>query len=590
MLQEARAAGSPRIFSASGFATRDISILQQQMRCANLAWALKFTGKLKPGDVVGIIGGSISGLMLAACLAMCNDVMVYIFEKEDCLLKRFLDKSHRFISPNLNSRSLRKAFDPVHSRPFYEPPLFKWNAGVASTVAGDWLNEFREIAAKLPIFCFFNTDLSPGQIECSRRRVRIQPARNDKKLSQPAFVLDWLIDATGFGSESNPLKLTDFSYWESGHRLTYDHLPPKSRVLISGCGDSGLIELMHYAIKDFSNEKIRDFWPPAPHLDIVIDERLECASFDDVMARQYDDIDFPLIGELLWFYGLCRNAAGGYNPHPSTLDPQRKRIFDAVENAVLKVSRRRPREHDRACWERYLDIVPVLTENQQRKVRAAVRPAIDNLSSVAIKAVMQEIDLAKIYRLSRLHRLARPGVEVVLNGTTPTPFTRQLSPFNVWLMHVMLSFPNVRYRCGKLEEAKQFANGRYRVRIGNNKLEIFDRVVTRYGPAAKAGALFTSKFGGEVSWLLTPPYITQVRGSVCSYIDLAKRDIEIARRQLLKRPTKRRQYIDKDLFVNAVTIPAGLRRKFPQYLEMKTYLFDAVRTGQKLEFEPQRGV
>lgn len=591
MLNEATAAQSSRIFSASGFATRDISILHQQMRCVNLAWALKFTGKLKSGDVVGIIGGSISGLMLAAALAMCNDVVVYIFDKESSLLKRFLNKGHRFISPNLNSRSLRKAFHPTDGGPFYEPPLFNWNAGLASTVAGDWLNEFREIAAKLPIFCFFNTEISPIQIKCSRRRVRIHPGTNNSDPRQPPFVLDWLIDATGFGSESNPLKLTDFSYWESGHRLIYDHLPPKSRILISGCGDSGVIELMHYAIKEFSHEKVKDFWPPARYLDIYIDEMLKCASFDDVMASQYDDVEFPIIGELLWFYGLCRNAAWGCNPHPSDLDPRRKAIFDAIENAVLKVSRRRPRAQNQACWQRYLDIVPTLTEKQQRKVRAAIKPVIDNLSSIAIKEVMNEIDLKKIYCLEHLHQLARPDAKVMLNGTTPTPFTRQLSPFNVWLMHVMLSFPNVRYRSGKLEDAERLANGRYRARFSNQSVKIFDRVVTRYGPAAKARALFTAKFDGETGWLLTTPdLITQETKTVVRYVDLAKRDIEIARGQLLKRRPKRSLCINKNLYMMAVTMPVALRRKFPQYLRMKADLFDALRTSRKIRFESQRGV
>src|SRR5690606_32411887 len=103
---EARSEKSERVLSSNGFSSTSISILHQQVRCANLAWALKFTGRLKPGHVIGIVGGSFSGMMLASALAMCNDVIVYIFEKERRLMQRFLDKSHRFISPNLNSRSL----------------------------------------------------------------------------------------------------------------------------------------------------------------------------------------------------------------------------------------------------------------------------------------------------------------------------------------------------------------------------------------------------------------------------------------------------------------------------------------------------
>ena len=51
--------------------------------------------------------------------------------------------------------------------------------------------------------------------------------------------------------------------------------------------------------------------------------------------------------------------------------------------------------------------------------------------------------------MRKLHRRARLGVLVTRNGTTPTPYTRQLSTYNVWLMRVLMTFPNVRYREGK---------------------------------------------------------------------------------------------------------------------------------------------
>ena len=34
--------------------------------------------------------------------------------------------------------------------------------------------------------------------------------------------------------------------------------------------------------------------------------------------------------------------------------------------------------------------------------------------------------------------MARPGVELLLNGLTPTAYTRELSPYNVWLMRLLL--------------------------------------------------------------------------------------------------------------------------------------------------------
>jgi hypothetical protein len=46
MVEEAQAAGNDRIFSATGFARERISIVHQQVRCTNLAWALGHTQKI----------------------------------------------------------------------------------------------------------------------------------------------------------------------------------------------------------------------------------------------------------------------------------------------------------------------------------------------------------------------------------------------------------------------------------------------------------------------------------------------------------------------------------------------------------------
>jgi hypothetical protein len=66
IIEEAQAVENDRIFSATGFASENISIVHQQMRCVNLAWALMQTKRVKRGDVVAIVGGSFSGLMLSA--------------------------------------------------------------------------------------------------------------------------------------------------------------------------------------------------------------------------------------------------------------------------------------------------------------------------------------------------------------------------------------------------------------------------------------------------------------------------------------------------------------------------------------------
>ena len=175
MIREAQSVESARVLSATGFARSNISILHQQLRCANLAWALRKTKRIKRGDVVAIVGGSFSGIMLASALAIANDVVVYLFEKERRLLHRFLDKSHRYLSPNLNARDLGPRFDPRLSGPFFRPPIFRWESGRASDVASQWLREFDRYRSKLPIFVFLDGEVTKQDVQSDAARVRLHP-------------------------------------------------------------------------------------------------------------------------------------------------------------------------------------------------------------------------------------------------------------------------------------------------------------------------------------------------------------------------------------------------------------------------------
>src|ERR1700730_11499848 len=100
MLAEAEIQDCPGAYSATGHSTNNISIIHQQVRCINLAWALVKLRKVKHGSVVGIVGGCFSGMMLAVSLAIQRRCIVYIYEKESQLLQRFRRSPYRFISTN----------------------------------------------------------------------------------------------------------------------------------------------------------------------------------------------------------------------------------------------------------------------------------------------------------------------------------------------------------------------------------------------------------------------------------------------------------------------------------------------------------
>lgn len=337
-------------------------------------------------------------------------------------------------------------------------------------------------------------------------------------------------------------------------------LKPKARVLVSGCGDSGTIEMMHYAIKDFSHARVNEFWPPARHLDITIDQCLESASFGDVTDWQ-DDSDLeclPLNSELRWFRGVCRRGAEGYFGGPNDLNCARLRIFSAIEAALLNSCfKKRARRGD---WQRYFELASQASAEDQAGVRKAAAPILDEEISIAMRNVMNSIELRNIFKMKGLHQLRRSNVNVVLNGVTPTPFTRQLSPFNVWLMHVMLSFPNVSYRQGRLKKVEKQLNGKYLVSFKGGRQETFDRVVTRYGPG-DASRLIQPKSALEpAGYLLVSPRVMIMNGDGGRYVDLAKQEVEQARQRLTRRRVSKapQHQIEKTYFATALEVPRRL--------------------------------
>jgi hypothetical protein len=506
MIAQAQAKWSDRAFSATGFASDNISILHQQVRCANLAWALRHTKRVKRGDVVAIVGGSFSGIMLACSLAIADDVIVYLFEKEKRLLDRFLDKGHRYLSPNLNSRYLGRKFDPYWSDSFFRPPIFEWSEGTASEVAWEWLREFERYLRKLPIFTFLHCEVTKRNIKERNGGLTIDFRERKTPHLRPIEV-DLLIDATGFGGENNPLALTDYSYWESGHRLIYDHLPAKCDVLVSGCGDSGLIEAIHYAITGFRHEFVEKLWPSHSRLEFFLDQGLEDARLDVVLKSE--DVwlyDSRVISELCWWLETWGRVYKRGESPGWALRRYGPPIFRKIEEVMRPhLSVAFPgRNLTHLEWDEREAFVKKLSLEVQLEVRNAVRPVVDTLISQRMGRLLEGVAVSKLLRVRKLHQMARAGVSVSLNDKTPTAYTRQLSTYNAWLMRVLMSFPNVRYRPGSILDVKPDGAGRFRVTYEDGSSELYDRVVTRYGPK-QAHPLLTRRYNAPHAgeWLLS---------------------------------------------------------------------------------------
>ncbi|SEL80424.1 hypothetical protein SAMN05216382_2683 [Sphingomonas palmae] len=531
MLKEAVSASDDRIFSASGFARQNISIVHQQLRCVNLVWALERRKRVKAGDVVAVVGGSFSGLMLAVALSLTTQAEVYLFEKDDRLLPRYRDKGHRHLSPVLNSNFLGSSFEPSLSSPAFKSPIFSWSKGRASDVAAQWLREFAIYERDLPIRCLLDCEVLPENVR--RCGDKLELVAVSGITSSVPVAVDLLIDATGFGEEANPFSLVDHSYWSSGHRLIYDHLVPPAKVLLSGCGDSGVIEGMHYAMADFDHKDVEDLWPSYDYLGLSLDQRLEEARLPDLTGNGGTDrSDRPIISELAWWLEL--RFHGEFNSRgdwPLDNQPHTRPILSKIEAAL--------RPHAAAAFpassledlsEVERDrLVEGLALEAQLTIREAVTKEIDYWVSLRIAEAARDIIVPNDG--ADLHAVARQGISLTLNGMTPTPFTRQLSNYNVWLMRLLEGFPGVDYRQGGIVDVRTRDDRRFDVEFDDGQVETFDRVVTRYGARIDAGMCAgAARDGSAGDWLLHQPcYLGRADGMSGRVVYPARERLERAR-------------------------------------------------------------
>jgi hypothetical protein len=105
--------------------------------------------------------------------------------------------------------------------------------------------------------------------------------------------------------------------------------------------------------------------------------------------------------------------------------------------------------------------------------------------------------------------MARRDIDIVLNGLTPTAYTRQLSPYNVWLMRLLLEFPSVNYRGGAIDSVDARQDRRFDVAFRDGSVDDFDRVCTRYGPSRSNASGIARDRPRDTSaddWLLMQPW------------------------------------------------------------------------------------
>jgi hypothetical protein len=244
------------------------TVYVQQCRALSLIHAMFEAAELQRGRRLGIIGGGAAGVTAAAAAAQ-KGAKVILFERAQHLLPLQRKNTKRYLHPHL--------FDwpaPGSNNARAELPLLDWGANRSNIVATEIVDQFEQVMVTTG-----NVDLRLGvgvedveQVPSADETGRIQILAEEGGTNE---IVDVAIVAVGFGLElRNRLGIESPPYWEDdGLDQALGASPGRAhRILVSGSGDGGLIDILRASIRDFRHEGIVELLPEGNALRDIEDQ------------------------------------------------------------------------------------------------------------------------------------------------------------------------------------------------------------------------------------------------------------------------------------------------------------------------------
>jgi len=240
IVEQARVNGLPLTYVLGSYAAR-VTFCSQQIRAFNLIWALFEQKIISEGSKVCIVGGGLAGMTAAAAakLKRCN---VTIYESGDQLMSLQRRNPTRYVHPNIcdwpkNGSEINKT----------KLPCLNWSAAKTEEVVEQIDQEWELVKEGIDV-----------QVRRNVRKIKENDGKPRVTINDPFITeqFDCVILATGFGIEQSFGDVPLRAYWDNDNlhqTMKWAKLPKK--ILVTGCGDGGLIDVLRLKLVDFKHAK-----------------------------------------------------------------------------------------------------------------------------------------------------------------------------------------------------------------------------------------------------------------------------------------------------------------------------------------------
>lgn len=221
-----------------GIPASRITFADQQKRAFNMIAALLASDRIRADDALGIVGGGVGGITAGAYAAQFN-IKVTVFDQyaEAMAIQQ---GSNRWIHPNLYDWPARSW--KINTTRF---PCMNWTAATAAEVIRVLRSEWNQLVGNKRVHWKHGTRI----IDIVRSGD--QWVLKDESTEHGPFKV--IVLAVGFGEEEAHEEFDCKPYWRNDD--LNQRLRSGGTVLVSGCGDGGLVDAVRALSIDFHHEQ-----------------------------------------------------------------------------------------------------------------------------------------------------------------------------------------------------------------------------------------------------------------------------------------------------------------------------------------------